>query len=585
MAGPWEKYKTAQASGPWAKFQQTAEAPSVDEVSSVGFADRAIAKNFGNSPESQAAFIKQQYPGAQVKVVDGEVEVQMPGETAFKRLDPSFSPLKQPMETLRDLPADIADVAYDVGAGALQGLATVKGAVLGSALPVAGTLAGGAAASSASGAVLEALRQKLGQKLGIPQEVDKSQVGFSAATGFASPLLFGAGKAAGQAGRGLIERGYDGFKQKVAPKVGELMSGVKADVIRAYADKVDEVDELERNGVMGFTQQMTDKIGNTLGAAKDKAGKAVGEAMENANTPVNVTAAKKQFLDRINLLMAKTDKTPADVAELNSLKSTYQKYFGLDSPIESFDNVTFKKTVQSEVPDQLDASRAFDLQKKLKKAADFEGDLTPENLAVRGSARGAYGKLNEGFDEATGGLSTEAKQQYQKHMQIENEIGTSFDTPQKTYNTVTGLDAKGRKMLGERLKQLSDEGKLDIDDEIKTLQAYNAFADPSMVPVGLKGATSTSRSIPLSIAGGSVGTLLGYKLGGGYAGAAVGGAAGAKLGNVVGSPATVKKAIKATRALEAAGRAMQPDAGYGAYLAPAGAQVSPWMFYQPEPSE
>jgi len=547
-----------------AKAAAEASTPTVDEDAPISKADRAVVMNFGNSPEAQAAYLKQQYPDAAVKVVDGEVAIKLPGETAFKRLDASSL-------TGRDL----LDLPYDIAAGIAQGAATAGGAAAGAVGGPVGALAGGAAASGASGAGLEALRQRLGAALGIPQEVSPRDVAMSGAIGTAAPLVFGAGN---KAARGALETTYDFTKQRVFPKLGELTSGVKADVIRAYAKNMNKVDDLEAGGITKYADDLTEKVQNSLSAAKKKAGEELARVMKEAKTPVDVATAKANWQAKINQAGA-TAVTEADdkyVAQMEALKKEY-----LDK-----------------LPDLIDGAKAMDVQQKLKDAAKFDMTAdTSKKYAQTEGARAAYSDVNKAMAEATGGLSTAAKKNYADQIEIEDLLSNAFSTPQKTYSTVTGLNAKSKKVMAEKLKELAKNEPveagtnitrtplLDIGNEIEVLQAYNAFADPSMVPVSLQGATSTSRSIPLSIGGASIGSLLGYKLGGGYAGAALGGLAGAKLGNYAGSPAMMKRAIKSTRAAEKLARRLQPEFGAGLLASPAAAQSIPLLLQRPDEDE
>lgn len=464
-------------------------------------------------------------------------------------------------------------------------------------------------------------------------------------------------------GKDFIAGKYRNFKTETAPKIGELTSGIDRDVIKGYAKRQDLIDDLENSGVSDFAQKLVDKIDSTLGQAKSKAGKELENILENANTNVDVSNAKKAFQDRIAFLELKSHLTNAEQAEINALRNSYDKFFGLSNDIlptekailenselknlyshldtlikntpkkvksepadltsdlvsmirptpkltydPSHDkfysdlNNYFNKGIDAEfeflnreskelanaydeiintsnmknsdekikyvlnqiknlrnkiletdkvteLPDQISAGRAFDLQKKLKQAAAFETGMTPETLSVKGSARGAYSELNKSFDKATNGLSQDAKDNFSKIVGIENELGNNFDTAQKAYNTATGLNAKGKKMLAERLKKLSGDGLLDITDEIETLQAYNAFANPSLTPVGFRGATSTSRSVPLSVGMGGLGAMAGGAVAG-PVGAGVGLTLGAGTGNLLGSPTMIKNIIKRGRILE-----------------------------------
>ena len=653
---PWEKYQQAETTapapqaGPWQNYaEDTAPAPEiVNEVADLK--GRAIAKNFAQSPDKQVQYLQKMNPDYQVSLVDGEVVARKPGEAKLKKLDADFSPISDPWQTLKDLPADALDIAYDVPAGFAQAGATALGALGGTAVaPGVGTVAGAITASGASSAASEALRQKLGKQLGIDQQVSGKDVATAGLIGAASTGLLGAGKVGGQQVKGLVQKGYEVGKNTVAPKLASALSGVPVDRIKGYANNMDAVDQLEREGVTGYVDKLRGKITDWLDESKQAAGKNVRKAVEGAKVPVDISKAKAAFTNRINQLQSKPNLTEADQAEIDALKASYQKYFGLarpkaPSPEELLNNPQAKiafgeideatKTVtentpadfsvrnaksqysptyepsqdsflgdltkytnagideaeaalqsesqqlaqlatqkasatrdaqikaglakiaalraeltQRHIPNNVSGSQAFDLQQQLKQLAKFDQNMTPATASMKGSARQAYGALNEGLDQATEAASPAAKAEYKRMLDIEDALGNNFDSNQKTYNTVTGIDAKGRKMLAERLKKLSQTDGVDISKESEILGAYESFAKPGMNALSGGGTTSTSRTLPAAAIGSGLGTLVGYKLGGGVGGA-VGGLLGAGAGSMIGSPATIKAMIKAGASIE-----------------------------------
>lgn len=512
--------------------------PVVDEAANLD--GRFAVKNFGNSPEAALQYLQKKNPNQVLRLVDGEVQARGKNDQQWKKLDPGGFP---------EL-ADLSDIATDVVGGVGQGLATTAGAGLGMAAGPAGAVAGGVAASGAASAGTEALRQKLGQYLGINEGVNTNDVAWAGGLGAASTALLGAGKVGGQQVKGLLQKGYEVGKNTVAPKVASALSGVPVDRIKGYANNMEAVDQLEREGVTGYVDKLKTKLTDWLDESKTTAGKNVRAAVEGANTPVDITQAKASFTNRIAQLKAKPNISEADAAEIEALESAYQQYFGLAKPIETTDVNTFKTTIQKEIPDTATGAGAFDLQQQLKQLAQFEQGMTPSTASMKGSARGAYGALNEGLEVATEAASPVAKAEYKRMLDIEDVMGNSFDSTQKTYNTMTGIDSKGRKVLAERLKALAQsDGGVDVSKEAEILGAYESFAKPGLNALSTAGTTSTSRTIPAASIGAGLGTLIGYKLGGGVGGA-VGGLVGAGAGSMIGSPATVKAAIKAGMKIE-----------------------------------
>lgn len=559
----------AQAKAKYAASQAPAEV--VQEMPEwLSSKDRLIAKNLAQSDEKQVEFLKKQYPDAEVRLENGQVQLRK-GNTPWGVLDPNTGLFS------KDILNDLGDIAYDIGSGAVEGTATGLGAVGGAAVGGGvGGIPGAMAASGVAGAGMEAFRQKLGQAIGIPQEVDMTDVAITGAVSTASPLLMGAGKtttgavaklakgfgvddaalqAGEKAGRGLAERGWDGAKQTVLPKVGEWMSGKSADSIRAYADNADLVDRLEKDGVTDYIQATTNKVNNALQSARTKAGQAVSSAVDNANG-VDLAAARRPFEERLLQLKLKPNKTPADLEEIQAIQSTFDHYF-------------------KGLPDKVSGGEAFDLQQKLKQEAKFGTNMKASEMSSKGVARGGYEGINEGLDDATNSLSTEVKREYQRVNGINDELERNFEDPQKTFNTLTGLDSRGRTLLKERLNKLAQSGELDITNEAAVMKAFSDFADPSMMPVGFKGTTSTTRSVPLGIAGASLGGYLGSKEGG-TEGTFIGSGIGALAGGALGSPAMMKRIIKANLKANQLGSKIPGGAAF--YANPATTDlVAPWL--------
>jgi hypothetical protein len=600
MAKPWEKYQSAKT-GPWSKYQDKTGvvADFVDKLSPdqvqpewISTGERMIAKNLAQSPQKQMEYLKQEHPDKEFAVnANQQVLVKDKGAGKWQVLDPDTGFFSDPAEFAKDA----GDMLYDIPAGIAQGVATTAGAVGGTLVggPGAGTMAGASAASGASGATLEALRQKLGNVLGIPQEVDGSQVAMSGAVGLAAPLMFGAGKASSGAvaklaanlgigedaaramiekgSRGLVERGYDVATRKVAPSLLSAATGVDSDAIKYYGANPNRMQEIKAHGISETAQNLSDKVTGYVSKQKDVLGKDIQQMMEDAGQQVDISAAKASWKKKIADAEA-TAVTPADKSYVDAMKQQYQKYFGLETEVApeqgAYDFVTGKFSKNTtELPDQIDATKAFDVQKKLKDAAKFDisADTAKKNAQTEG-ARSAYGDLNEAFVNATDGASKKAKDKYAKLIDLSEQIEPKFEDAQSAINTSTGLETKGRTVLKEKLQKLADSGDLDVTPELKQIRAYNEFYGPE----------KTSKP-PLAAVLGSLGTLAGYNLNGGYAGAAVGGMAGAAAGSALGNRGLLEKLIKAGYGAEEAARLVQPSVGYGAV-----ANSVPWMLLKPQ---
>ena len=565
-----------------------------DESADVGFWNRFIAKNFAGDTRAAAAYIKQQKPDLDVSVFGNEVVVKKKGETNWKPLDSSSLEFQ-----------DITDIAYDIPAGIAQGLATTAAAIpAGLATGGVAALPAGMAASAASGAGLEAARMGVGSALGIPDNFKGGNVGWAAGLGAAAPLAFGVGKlpqSIQQSGRGLIKRGID----KVGPSLMELATGIPSDIQQAFKQYQPEIKALsESNQPNSIIYDVTEKIQKGLGNRRTELGKKVGEAIDTASGPINIAGAKSPFMERLNFLKSKPYITNAEQAEINSLQSYYNKYFGLAEPYSAFkqtatnapesravilfnqsselgpqldSSINMSKQTYTELPNEINAQRAFDLQQKLNRAAAWETNMTPETASAKGSARQAYFDINKNLDEATSGLSQEAKNNYANYKALERDLANKFNTPQQTYNTFIGLDKNNKKIALDRLKQLAGENVLDVSPEVNQIRALNAFYDLAVDPYFTP--TSKPKNTGLQAAAAALGSLAGYGTGGGYAGAAVGGIGAQQAAKLAGTKQAARAYMNLGSAIDKA--ALSPWL-QNQYLNPARPALNPWLYQTEE---
>lgn len=555
----------------------------------VSTGDRAVAKNFANSPEAQLAYYKQQYPDKEFQLFDGEVVAKNKGDVQWQQIDPKFQPIDNPIGTIKDLGHDALDIiAYDIPNGVGQGLATTAGFVAGGPL-------GAAAASGVYGGATEAGRQAIGKYLfDIPQEIDGKQVGVSTALGAVSPWLFGVNKVpvSSLASKQMfnltpqMEKQAQGAVSKAVnwagPKAVEFATGIPEDVQAAYRTSKDKLRDIaQNNGQFDMVDGLMQKVQKTLGAKQTELGQKVGTAIDAAAGPVDISGAKKIFQDRLAFLRAKPYITNAEQAEINSLENYYMKYFGLSKPYTTakvvgdevgvnsatagkvnvpsiipdlepkydgprrlyntslggqeqphFNSSEFsqaadsaepyfntQKTTHHFLPDKIEGGRSFDLQQKLKGAAAWEQNMTPETMSAKGSARGGYLSINDSLDQATSGLSKEAKDNYALYKTIQDEVENGFSSPQKTYNNITGLNKKTKMSLLSRMNQLADDGTLNVVDDVNNIRAMNAYYGMGDSPYLKQSepAANTGLRALMSVGGG----WLGYRAGVG--GAAIGG--------------------------------------------------------------
>ena len=535
----------------------------------ITVADRLLVKNFQNDPGKSVNYLQKKHPGLEFKEQEGRILARTRGEQDYKVLDPNTG-VGFNTELLRDA----GDIGYDVVSGVGERLATAAGGlggfVFGGGI---GALPGASAASGAAGAASETLRQALGKMAGVNEEINTDDIKLAGAVSAASPFLFGTDKLGGkQAAKALLKRAA---KQNITKEAAEeifnkssrgvlkraaegvtkggmsLASGIPRSALDTYVNRRADFKNLSEEGVTDLVSNLTRELSGTINTLKRETGHALGDAIEGAGEKVNISGSKALFRNRIQELEQLAEELPSEAtqSQLAGAKQTYRKLFG--------DAATLEDAAQ-EIPDLLSPKAAFALQQQLKDEADvaalgavgilgnrFKGSDNVDTKMLKETSREAYNLLNDEFERVTEGLSKELKGDYKKYATLQKTLAPSFRNEQTTLNTISNLDRRSKRILLERLKKLADDPKTSklgtrVLEDAELLTAAKFMDSDSFVPLSLGGSTSTSRTIPLAVAGGSIGTLIGYKLGGGYAGATLGGAAGAVIGNALGAPKVIK---------------------------------------------
>lgn len=606
---PWEQeeVRTAThnpgAAAPW-EDEPSLHGPKVlqEMHPEFGVGSRLLLKNFANSPEAMVAYLKKKHPGMDIQVHRGQVIGKLPGEAEYKTLDPNPSLLAEPLQFAKDLPLDVADVGTDVGQGIASTVASGAAGAAGAAatLPAGGVgaLPAAAVAGGTTNAALEAIKQKVGQLMGIPQEVDPTQVAFAGGAGAVSPLLFGSGATANQiakagqnltseqvrqlaaAQKGGVSRAWDYAKNTAAPAIGEYFSGVPAEVIKERAKNPEKLMALKDEGITDYLEGVHERVRQGLASRKVAVGQALEKEIGEAGVPVNLARTKKIINDHIkNLENSELKDNPLikqQIAELKAARDemltevtetvtkepvmTASKLLGPDGkPVMRQTGVkdVVEQTV-SEIPDQVSAKKAFELQALLKDQAEltkltqgttsrFSKGATGGEKAWAEANRRAYNTINEELDTATAGMSDALKKQYREYAQLQQDLKNRFADPEKTYATLSGIHGKGKQVLRERLQGVAEmtRGQVNPLEDAKTLAAFKYFVDkPSRNPISTGGTTSTSRSLGLRTLGGAIG----YKAAPIFGVAPhTGMAAGIVTGDYLGSPQAINHYINAFR--------------------------------------
>lgn len=568
--------------------------------------DRLVVKNLANDNQSAVKYLKQKHPDLEIKVDDysGEIIAKGKGEKDWKVLDPDTGFFST------DFLQDVGDVSGDIATGIGTTAATAAGGVMGG-LP--GAMAGGAVSSAA----LEALRQAAGQAAGVPQDMDWGSVRTSAVIGGLSPLIFGTGatttqvakKAAGdtlgamnpfagalatlkgeaapvldEAGkellksqRGLIGRGWDLYRNTLAPKLGSMSTGVPEQAIKTMRDNPELLSQMDAKGALGYIDDATRKnvdkvvgestrVGQALEGVRTEASNLVNEfsglpqdqidALAKAaglnagpdllgSLQVDVTKAQKPLMDLWDELVEVAGKSgsQADLDAVGEVAGVIKDYFG-----------------QEKLP--LDA--AFQLRQHLdelgKRSKVAQGtaqglapSTSPFSKRVITKAREAAKIINEEMDRVGQVISGQdgIAQGNARYAQIQRDrafLKKFTKDPETAYRNLSNL-AQGKPVTREILTRIDQEYGTDFLKQADNLAAYKHFSKAPFEATSGGGTTSTSRTIPAAMLGGGIGYYIGANSGLGQGGAGIGAGIGAPIGALLGGP----KALRAYMALQRAG--------------------------------
>lgn len=532
----------------------------VDEMHpKIDFMDRAIIKNFGGDTNNAIGYLKKRHPRLEVKAsLDGEIIAREKGETEYRKLDPSSFDLQ-----------DITDVGTDIGTGFLSSAATAAGGLV-------GNLPGAVAAGAASSGGLEALRQGIGKALGVNDNISGTDIALSTGFGAASPLLFGSGqsaagalkmakgegmlaklaKALGQttgsaddimsANRGLMGRGYDAFREKITPKLGELSSGVSSDVIRNTRDNLDEVVKIEKQGLTPTVSKLRNEVVDAINSKKMQVGKAIENSLDSADQPVSILPALDEFDDQITKLEKQLDKNPSETlkAKLDKVLAAKTEIFGEEPSQVLYPREAWELAKDLEVLSKANKADASGLggatatlaEERFKRTAGDASKRLREGIATAtaNQAEGGTGLLNKAYQ------NVEADRKMLK---------TLLKNDSTTYKKLTNINSPSNRVEFEKLKQIDKEYGTSILRNADLMRSFKTFGDAPWLAVSAKGSTSTSRTIPAALVGGALGYYAGAQSGLGQGGAGIGAATGGALGAFIGGPKALRFYMQSQRNL------------------------------------
>lgn len=338
-----------------------------DGSPAVSHVNRALAQNFANDAQGQAAFYRNNHPdlefgvfpkaGRQVddqsasvmnqgrmgglgvvpqytgdpKESTDRVYARPKGSKVWSAVDPDtgIHPLDDPKEFAQDL----GDNAYKLGAGVPIAAATAAGGLVGGAggFPLLGAMGMGGGAAAAT----EGLRQMIGGGLGMQERADRGKVAEAGAAGAVTPLIFGTGatpKAAAAAGvdyggqRGLVGRAFD----KTVPGLSSWISGIPSGDIRFARDNLPEIKAAEKGGQGALdskTREVMDGVREGLMSMQREAWNDIQAAIDKTKTPVDITHAKDALHGQITALENRQLLTSGEKEQLAALKGEYDRAF------------------------------------------------------------------------------------------------------------------------------------------------------------------------------------------------------------------------------------------------------------------
>lgn len=544
--------------------------------------DRLIVKNLGNDPEASARYLQKQHPSLEVKADgSGKILARGHGEKDYRVLDPDTDLLS--VGTLKDLPGDIGDVLWDVGSGIGTSAATALGGLAGAAGGGGvGALPGAAAAGAASSGAIEALRQALGKGVGVNDDVKGSDVAWAAGAGAVSPLLFGTGASAQQAAKWGVkeatQRGLPGmFRDKVAPKIGEITSGVAEDTIRFAREHLPQIDALDKGKLVEYIAPKRAAVRQALDAKQDVIGKAIGEAVDSAEVLIPTSRIRQPLDDLVSALEKDQSHldNPAMASQIAGVKETIKEIFSRRKPEESLLLDAFGqpvKQVEKLIPDDLTPAAAWRLKKQLGELARVAKLRTGEMLKGNEKLGVSSKELDAALKKAGGAVKNELNRavdglaplnaQYEKAAKIRDALQPMLKSDDKMYRQVSTLSDTPNRIKRELIEDADKFLGTDMAKTSDLLTAFKNFGKAPWLAKSSQGTVSTGRIGAMAGASGALGYYLGAKTGE-QGGAGLGAGIGTALGALVGGPKALRAYMQAGRFADKIGKAAEkPGVGW-----------------------
>lgn len=493
--------------------------------------DRAVVKNLGKDNRESISYLQKQYPDTEWMEKDGELYGRKRGETNYGRLDPSFSPISNPIGTLKDLAYDAMDIGYDVAQGAAEGVGgLLSGLAAGGATAGTGSIPGLMAGAAGGAAVASTAREKLRQMMGIGDgDISAGDVATDAVlAGSMAGLLPGAGRAI----------------RKYAPKLASRATGLSEEILKRIGTRGDDLARMDADGALNMVKQVSDDVATGVNQQIRDITQRYADAGQGAGR-VDLRDANRAVNDYINDIRDQITRNPGRRGALEK---------ELDEAIKFREEFMGKGFYQAD--SSLDD--ALRTNTRLNELIDFDRDAlgqgatpTKERLAKLFKER-----QKEAINKATSGAREAIDGDYGSVLDMQDFAYKYFGNSRKTENALRNLGT-GKNMeldgMFQRLPQQTQEAIMNLKNDLDARKFLQGSGGGSGVikkeELGKAALDTLGGSTPLSKLMTGLGTGIGYTtaLGlpfGGQVGAVLGGGIGRTLGNFMTSPASVKKLSK-----------------------------------------
>jgi len=511
----------------------------------IDFTSRLAVKNLSNDSGNAIQYLQEQHPELQFAKRGSQITAKRPNEKAWRVLDPEGFDWQ-----------DLTDIGTDAIEAVGSGAATVAG---GLAFGLPGAMAAGAGSSAG----LDFLKQQLSKAVGTQKEYDYGQAAMSTGFGAASPLLFGSGATAGKIAEKALKKGLGqeateqlARQQKSAvrrmlPKAGEFMSGAPAEILEDAPRYLERIKTMEGDdGLLAFGQGLSERVIGNVQKARTVLQDSIGEGLEKAKYEFRTDDLMEPVESALTKMRNNADRaggfSEADKQVFDEITAMKKHLFNMVD--ESGESLGYSQRMQPK-----DLMRLMQYTKAYSKSlmmppgtSAATKKLFRETEGIAAEIADIAGSRVDDALEAVG--SPKLREDYADLMKMARDILPKFSDAEKTVDTLRKSGSKNKQVLFQKLKKYDQKlgltGENSMADNVKLLEQYRIFADPSMSQTSMKGATSTSVTKRGASIGGLIGGAIGSLIAPGV-GTGIGVPVGAAAMAAINSPAAYKAAIKA----------------------------------------